>query len=47
MAFIDRAHSRNIGVILDWVPAHFVKDEAGLRRFDGSPLFESRDPLRA
>ncbi len=47
MAFIDRAHSRNIGVILDWVPAHFVKDEAGLRRFDGSALFESDDPLRA
>lgn len=47
MAFIDRAHSKNIGVILDWVPAHFVKDESGLIRFDGSPLFESRDPLRA
>lgn len=47
MQFIDRAHSRGIGVILDWVPAHFVKDEAGLRRFDGTPLFEPSDPLRA
>ncbi len=44
---IDRAHTRNIGVILDWVPAHFVKDEAGLRRFDGTPLFEPSEPLRA
>ena len=47
MKLIDRAHSRNIGVILDWVPAHFVKDEAGLRRFDGTALFEPADPLRA
>lgn len=47
MQLIDRAHSRNIGVILDWVPAHFVKDEAGLRRFDGTPLFEPAEPLRA
>lgn len=47
MKLIDRAHSRNIGVILDWVPAHFVKDEPGLRRFDGTPLFEPADPLRA
>lgn len=47
MRFIDRAHSRGIGVILDWVPAHFVKDEAGLIRFDGAPLFEPEHPLRA
>ncbi|MBR6429498.1 MAG: 1,4-alpha-glucan branching protein GlgB [Clostridia bacterium] len=45
--FIRRAHEAGLAVILDWVPAHFVKDECGLRRFDGSPLYESEDPLRA
>jgi 1,4-alpha-glucan branching enzyme len=45
--FVRRAHDAGLAVILDWVPAHFVKDECGLRRFDGSPLYESEDPLRA
>ena len=45
--FVRRAHEAGIAVILDWVPAHFVKDECGLRRFDGTALYESEDPLRA
>ncbi len=45
--FVDRAHAEEIGVILDWVPAHFVKDDFGLRLFDGTPLYESAEPLRA
>ena len=45
--FVRRAHEAGLAVILDWVPAHFVKDDCGLRRFDGTPLFESGDPLRA
>lgn len=42
--FVDVMHEHGIGVLLDWVPAHFPKDDFALRRFDGSALFEHEDP---
>jgi len=44
--FVDYCHQRGIGVLLDWVPAHFPKDAHGLARFDGTALFEHEDPRR-
>ena len=44
---VDQAHQNGIGIIMDWVPGHFCKDEQGLRRFDGLNLYESDNEQRA
>ena len=44
---VDKAHAAGIGVIMDWVPGHFCKDEQGLRHFDGMTLYESDNEQRA
>ncbi|MBV8945906.1 MAG: 1,4-alpha-glucan branching protein GlgB, partial [Solirubrobacterales bacterium] len=44
--FVDRLHRNGVGVILDWVPAHFPRDEFALARFDGTALYEHADPRR-
>jgi 1,4-alpha-glucan branching enzyme len=44
--FVDHLHQNGVGVILDWVPAHFPRDAWALARFDGTPLYEDADPRR-
>ncbi|MDA0284664.1 MAG: 1,4-alpha-glucan branching protein GlgB [Planctomycetota bacterium] len=46
MHFVDRCHQAGIGVLVDWVPAHFPTDEHGLGRFDGTGLYEHEDPRK-
>ena len=43
---VEKLHKNNIGIIIDWVPGHFPKNENGLADFDGQPLYEPTDPLR-
>ena len=45
-AFVERLHENGLGVILDWVPAHFPRDDFALARFDGTALYEHEDPRR-
>lgn len=47
MYFVDKCHQYGVGVIMDWVPGHFCKDDHGLRQFDGEPLYECGNPLMA
>ncbi|MFV0413774.1 MAG: 1,4-alpha-glucan branching protein GlgB [Oscillospiraceae bacterium] len=47
MYFVDQCHKAGIGVLMDWVPAHFPKDEFGLYKFDGTNCYEDQNPLRA
>jgi len=46
MGLVDACHRAGLGVLMDWVPAHFPRDDHGLARFDGSCLFEHEDPRR-
>ena len=46
MRFVDRCHQAGIGVIMDWVPAHFPRDAAGFASFDGTPCYEYEDPRK-